>query len=448
MSEYDVLVCGGGVSGCCAALASARNGARTLLVEETSQLGGAITQNLVYPMMTFHSSPLEQVIKGIPEELIGKLVKHNGSVGHISDPLGCAATMTPVDTFSFKKCITEELKTAKVDIVFNSRVIALQKDGVKLKGATIDNGINKKELKVKTIIDATGDADIAVLAGVPFILGREADHKTQPLTLIFQMEGIESAAVREYIRHNPDEFVLSNEARKNLYNIPLLAVSGFFSKVKEAQKKEGIILFRDRVLYFDLMQKGEIAVNMTRVSGFDPCSADELLHAKAEGEKQVRECVYFMQNYLPGFTNARLLRMAPKIGIRESRHIIGHATLTRQDVLTGSKYEDGIACGAFPIDIHSPDGAELQMQKMAPGTSYNIPYRCLLPQEVKSLLVTGRAISATHEASASARLSPTCLALGQAAGTAAALAAKINIDVSALDPELLRKTLAEQGAVV
>jgi hypothetical protein len=388
-----------------------------LLLECTEILGGAITQNLVYPLMTFHSAPDRQIIHGLAEELIRKVKARGGSPGHIPDPLGCVATITPVDAEIFREVVTEELRNAGVEVWVGSKVTGVlphpPKSPFSLEG---EKGDLKCGIHARRIIDATGNADVAALAGAPFIFGREGDQKTQPLTLIFHVGNIDQRKVRAYIREHPKEFVLSDSARSDLDQFPFLAVSGFFSLVKRAQEEDGWIRFRDRVLYFDLLRPGEISVNMTRVAGVDGTHPDEVARAQEMALIQVHECMKFFKKYLPGFENAELLRVAPKIGIRESRHIIGEYTLTEEDVISGRKFDDSSACGAFPIDIHSPDGQGLTFQKMVPGTFYEIPFRCMVPKGMKGFLVTGRAISATHSASASARLMPTCMMLGEAAG--------------------------------
>jgi FAD dependent oxidoreductase len=155
--------------------------------------------------------------------------------------------------------------------------------------------------------------------------------------------------------------------------------------------------------------------------------------------------VRFFRERVPGFANARLAATATQIGVRESRRIVGEYTLTRDDILERRTFDDAIARSAYPIDIHNPSGSGTTTHRLPPGTSYEIPYRCLVPQTVDALLVAGRCISTTHEALASTRLTPTVMTLGQAAGTAAALSIRENVQPRAVDVTALRKRLIADG---
>lgn len=444
----DVLVCGAGPAGFAAAISASRNGASTILLERSGLPGGAITQSMVMPLMTFHSSPDRPIVQGIAEELVQEVKRMGGSPGHIPDPLGMAATITPVDPELLKYAIGDMLGKAGVPLLLNTLAVAVLCPQKRPEYVIVENKSGRSAVAAKIVIDASGDADIASQAGVECVYGRQPDRQTQPMTLMFRMGGVDGSAVRRYIDEHPDDFVLSDAARSHLHRLPLLAVSGFFSLVRKAQQQGKLGAFRDRVLYFDLPRPGEVIVNMTRVGQLSGIKAEELSQAQRLAAEQVMQAVLFLQEYIPGFSGAYLLETASQIGVRETRHLVGRYTLTAQDVLAGAYFPDSVARGAFPIDIHAPDGSSLKIQKMATGSSYGIPYRCLLPKEFEGLLVAGRAISATHEASASTRLSPTCMALGQAAGTAAALACSQNIEPSAIDVALLQKTLVRQGAII
>lgn len=446
--ECDVLVCGAGPAGICAAIAAARNKARTVLIERFGVPGGSLTQSLVMPLMTFHASPDNQIVKGIAEEMVQRVKALGGSPGHLPDPLGMAATITPVDPEMLKFVVFQMLQEADVKLWLNTLAAGIVKKENRLEGVIAENKAGRNVIEAKVIVDATGDADVTVQAGGDFIYGRQSDNRTQPMTLMFRMANVDGKAVRQYVKENPKEFVLSDDARRNIDNVPLLAISGFFSLVKSAQEAGKLGKFRDRVLYFDMPRAGEVAINMTRVLNLSGLSAEQVAEAQAEAFVQTMQVITFLKEYIPGFANAYLLDTAAQIGVRETRHLVGRYTLTAEDVLAGRDFPDSIARGAFPIDIHAPDGGNLKIEKMPPGASYGIPYRCLLPYGLQGIVVAGRCISATHEASASARLSPTCMALGQAAGTAAALCVAQKNTPAQLDVNLLRQVLLDQGAVV
>jgi hypothetical protein len=268
------------------------------------------------------------------------------------------------------------------------------------------------------------------------------------MTMMFRLGEVDGQAVRAAIRAAPEDFVLSDQARADLDSLPVLGVAGFFSLVRAAQERGELGSFRDRVLYFELPAPGQVVVNMTRITGASGTRAEDLSRATRIGLEQTHEVLAFLRRRVPGFAAARLLQTASQVGVRESRHLLGRYTLTAEDVLEGREFADSVARGAFPIDIHSPDGKGLELRTMAPGTSYGIPYRCMLPRELEQLLVSGRSISATHEASGSARLSPSCMALGEAAGIAAALAAAAGVPPSALDTDRLRARIRQAGGFV
>lgn len=448
VADVDVLVCGGGPAGYCAAIAASRAGARTLLVEREVLPGGAAVHGLVLPLMTFHATPEDQVVRGIGEELVREVVRRGGSPGHLPDPLGCAATITPVDPEVLKASILALLDASGVELLTRTDVVGAIREGDRVAGILVENKSGRGAIRARVVVDATGDADVAARAGAATVHGRTSDGLTQPLTWMFRLYGVDGAAVRRHVRDSPEDFVLSEAARASVEDLPILGVAGFFSKVRAAQEAGRLGEFRDRVLYFEMPTPGEVVVNMTRVTGRSGVHAGELTRGALEAFAQIDEVIGFLRAEIPGFAAARVMQVAPSVGVRETRHLVGRYTLEAEDVVTGRRFDDGVARGAFPIDLHSPDGKGLTLIEMEPGASYSIPYRCLLPRDLDGLLVAGRAISATHEASASSRLSPTCMALGEAAGTAAALAVRAGTEVAEVDPVRLRAALEDAGAVV
>lgn len=447
-AEVDVLVCGGGAAGWCAAVAARRAGARVLLVERGGLPGGSAVAAMVLPLMTFHAAADVPVVAGLGQELVDRVVAAGGSPGHLPDPLGCAPSITPVDPEALKWGVVQLLAESGAEVLLHAAVTeALVEDG-QVVGAILETKSGREAVRAKVVIDATGDADLAARAGAETVHGRPADGKAQPLTWMFRVGGIDGAAVRAAIAADPEDFVLSDAARAALPDLELLGVAGFFSTVRAAQQAGRLGGFRDRVLYFELPRPGEAVVNMTRVVDRSGVDAGALSRGALDAFAQVHEVMDFLRRDVPGFANSWLVQVASQVGVRETRHLVGRYTLTAEDVVAGRDFDDGVARGAFPIDIHSPDGAGLEMVKMPPGTWYSIPLRCMIPRDLGGLLVAGRAISATHEASASSRLSPTCMALGQAAGVAAALAAAADQPVAEVDPVDVRRALQQQGAIV
>ncbi len=305
--------------------------------------------------------------------------------------------------------------------------------------------INKSGIetyKGKVFIDASGDADLAAACGVDFLVGRTQDGMAQPMTLMFTVQNVCLSETVEYVLKNPDQFVLNPDCDLNRY----LAVSGFFSLVEEARKNGDFPLLRDRVLFFEGVHKGEVTVNMTRVTRLSGVNGDDKAEAEFEAHNQVDIVMNFLKKYIPGFSHARLKGIAASTGVRESRRIVGIETLDEDMILHDCEQTDSVAVCAYPIDIHDPTGANLNCESKEKGC-YDIPYGVMLPENVSNLLVTGRCISATHEAIASARITATAMALGQAAGMAAAISVKDNTAVQKIDVNKLQCLLRESGAI-
>jgi hypothetical protein len=225
----------------------------------------------------------------------------------------------------------------------------------------------------------------------------------------------------------------------------LTAVAGLYDLWKRAQERGDVHVPRELVSFFISPYADEVTVNMTRVVDIDPLDPDDLTRAEVEARGQTMELLRFFRRDVPGFENARIAATASQVGIRESRRIVGEYTLTADDILSGRTFDDAVARSAYPIDIHNPSGSGTSTRRLPPGASYEIPYRCLVPQKIDRLLVAGRCISTTHEALASTRLTPTVMTLGQAAGTAAAQAAALDRLPRALDAGRLRAQLIADG---
>ncbi|HEY4440408.1 MAG TPA: FAD-dependent oxidoreductase, partial [Candidatus Elarobacter sp.] len=301
----------------------------------------------------------------------------------------------------------------------------------------------ERTIAAKRTIDATADAYVAASAGVPTQQG-DARGRVQPASLMFRLSHVDVAALAEYVRRRPEQMRSSLKAHERVPGA-LTAVAGLYELWEAARERGDVGVPRELVSFFATPYEDEVTVNMTRVVGVDPLDPDDLTRAEVEARAQVTELLAFFRRDVPGFANARIAATATQIGIRESRRIVGEYTLTADDVLQARAFDDAVARSAYPIDIHNPAGSGTTTHRLAPGTAYEIPYRCLVPRGVDDLLVAGRCISTTHEALASTRLTPTVMTLGQAAGTAAALSVAAGVTPRALDPALLRARLIADG---
>ncbi len=440
--RMDVLVVGGGNAGCAAALAAARHGARTLLVERYGFLGGTATAAMVGPWMTFHSGK-ERIVGGIAQEMVDRLMRKGASPGHLPDSSDYVATITPFDPEVHKALLFEMMREAGVSLLLHAYFLSALVEGERVAGATFATVGGPRDYRAPVVIDATADALVADSAGVPTQQGDERG-RVQPATLIFRVSHVDMAELAAYLREHPDEIRSSLDAQQ-ITAPALTAVAGLYSLWQRAREDGLVDVPRELVSFFISPYPDEVTVNMTRVVDVDPLDPDDLTRAEVESRLQAMQLLDFFRSRVPGFQNARIAATGTQIGIRESRRIVGRYTLTRDDVLQGRKFDDAVARSAYPIDLHNPSGSGTATHRLAPGESYEIPYRCLLPVNREQLLVAGRCISTTHEALASTRLTPTVMTLGQAAGTAAALACERATFVGNLDGGELRARLIADG---
>src|SRR5580698_3120137 len=440
--RVDVLVVGGGNAGCAAAIAAARHGARTRLLERYGFLGGTATAAMVGPWMTFHSGN-DRIVGGIAQEMVERLMSKGGSPGHVSDSSDYVATITPFDPEIHKALLFEMMQEAGVELVLHAYFVSSHSRGDTVTGVEMQTVGGVRAYDAHIVIDATADALVAASAGVPTQQGDDRG-RVQPATLMFRLSHVDLEALAAYLREHPEE-LRSSLAPSQITAPALTAVAGLYSLWKRAQEDGLVQIPRELVSFFISPYPDEVTVNMTRVVEVDPLDPDELTRAEVESRLQAMQLFEFFRQRVPGFANARIAATGTQVGIRESRRIVGRYTLNREDVLHARRFDDAVARSAYPIDLHNPSGSGTTTHRLAAGESYEIPYRCLLPVNREQLLVAGRCISTTHEALASTRLTPTVMTLGQAAGTAAALAIARRVRVAEIDPVQLRAQLVADG---
>ena len=444
VEETQILVVGGGPAGLAAAIAAARNGVKTMLVERTGTLGGMATIGLVGPFMTCYSSDEKtQLIRGIFDELIRRMEKKQGAI-HPSkiprnSPYGNFYVLghhhiTPFDPEVLKLIAFEMCEEAGVKLLLYSQFIkAVKKQNFPLvKAAIFATKSHLHAIAAEIFIDCTGDGDLAFDNGASMVKGRASDHKMQPSTLFFRVNNVNFQKYIDYVRKNfkPGERLFTKE-------------------IEKARKEIDYKVPKDFLSIFQSTREDEWILNATRIHNIDGTDSYDLTKGQIEGVKQVFIILDFLRRYVAGFENARIVTTAPQVGIRETRRLVGEYVLTHEDVIECRNFEDAIAYFAYPIDLHDPEGGggeKLDKNEKTPKkNAYSIPYRSLLPREIDNLLVAGRCISADRPANGSLRVMPACFATGQAAGTAGALAIKNGVLPHELDVSLLQDTLREQG---
>ncbi len=444
--EYDVVIAGGGVSGAIAAIASGRSGANTLVVEQTGYFGGSLTSCGVGPMMTFHAGE-QQVIKGIMQEVVEAMVEKGYSPGHIKDTTQYISYLTPFQSEGLKLVLDELVQQAGCDVLFHTAIGEVAAEGGKICSVTVCNKDGLHRVKGTVFVDATGDGDVAAWADAPMTKGREGDGAMQPMTMNMKYCNVDTDSLKRHMEAHAQDFPRMVNNIALMFQTSRLSFAGFEKEFRLAREQGELEILREEVLGFETNTPGEFIINTTRVLGKDGTNAVSLSEAEFLGRKQCRDLDLFLRKYLPGFQNAILEFTGPSIGIRGSRQLKGVYTLTAKDILERKTFSSVIAHSAYPIDIHNPNG-EGTNSKFAsePGTYYSIPYEVMICNEISNLLVTGRCISATFEAQAAIRTTPTAGALGHACGAAAAMAAKEGGDTRKISAAKLQKQLLEEGA--
>lgn len=439
----QVLVVGGGTAGTAAALAAARAGAQTLIVERGGFLGGTGTASL----MSLYTLPYDKIY-GICREIVDGMAEEGGAV---------RGPVIPFDPESFKRVTLAKLRSAGVRFLFYTWTSdTIVEDGC-VKGVIIENKSGRQAVLADVIIDASGDGDVAVRAGAKYVIGREQDNKMRPMTIVFKMGPVDVRKIAEYRDKNPRDF--SPDPGHNVLDIAqrIVRLDGFFNIMRSGRDRglldPGIHYLR---LYGIAGETGNIYVNTVRVYAVDGTKAEDLTRAQEQGVHQIETLVKFLRAEVPGFERAELLETAVSIGVRETRRIVGDYILTIEDCQSARRFPDALAT-AFAhmvpgVEIHSPDGGEGNSNDpyvaglVLPFNEFSVPLRCLLPQTLEGILVAGRCISTTHEADGWTRSQPIAMQVGEGAGTVAAIAARDGVLPRRADLKKVHATLRAQGS--
>ena len=443
--DCDVLVIGGGPAGFGAAVASARGGADTILIERNAMLGGMATTGLVGPFMTCYDDDCtEQIVKGIFDELCLRTEEKGGAI-HPSKVDGMTTYssyyirshchVTPYLSEILALTMDEMALEAGVKLLYNVQVVDAIREGNRITGVIAAMKEGLAIFRAKTFIDCTGDADVAYFAGAPTWSGDKANGLMQPATLFFEMGGLDR-----------ETFVGELERRKNAGELGIPAHNCWSWYLEEARKNGDWNIQRDEIGNYEMPVTNRWKMNCTRIPGIDATKTEDVTSGLIEGRKQVQEVMNFMRKYVPGCENAELVQVASALGIRETRHIVGKYELTISDIMEQKHFDDAICTFAYAVDVHDASGSGGRLQEV--NHYYTIPFRCMVPVECENLLVSGRSICGSSEAAASYRVMPCCIALGEAAGTAAALGLKAGCEAADVDIPTLREKLIAQGAVI
>lgn len=413
--HWDVVVLGGGPSGVCSAIEAARGGAKVLLVEGTGMLGGMATSALVGPFMTnYDREGNRPVVGGLYREIIERLAEQSAAILpeytdspsiHTSFIGRYHRHVTPIDSFMLQIVLDDMVQEAGVEVLLYTRFVDCVCENGKITSVVLAALEGLKCVSADLFIDCTGNADVAVAAGVPTWKGDENTGAPQPGTLMFEVDQVCDEA-----------YTARPEYPVKAYRTP---------------------------------QEGCYKVNHYHVYDIDAADSRSMTAGHIEARKQVLDAYHVLRDKTPGFENARITRTPSVLGMRESRHIRGKYMITIEDVNKGVKYEDRIAAFAFGMDVHSRTSETANGNfEVEVAEVYYIPYRSMLPLNCENLLVSGKTISSQSQAAGGLRVMPCAMALGQAAGAAAAIALKEHVALDAVSTETLRATLLAHGAIL
>ncbi len=444
--NFDVIVIGGGPAGVVAAIAAARSGVDVLLVERHGYLGGMLTAGGTGPMMSFHAGKT-QVVRGIPDEIVKRLCESGMSPGHIDDFVGYCSSITPFSAEGMKIVMENMCMESGVTLLYHTTFIDCTTEDGKITGVRLFSKNGFFTAHAKVYIDASADADLARSAGVGTVYGRESDGIAQPMTLNILVGGIDRDKVIEYMENNPDD-IYKNIKTETLRSLSRVGLHGAKSKLNQARADGAVTITNKSFLCFETNTPGQFIVNMTHMHEMQATDAFDLTRAEIEGRRQAHEAFFVLKNYVPGFENSFMVQTGPNIGIRESHKINGIYKLTEKDIVENVMFDDAVAMGGYPVDVHAPKGAGdgMRLPHLELGSWYSVPYRCLVSREISNLIVAGRCISTTHLACGATRVTPVLMAISQAAGTAAKMAVKCGCHVKDIDISELRKKLIRDGA--
>ena len=429
----DVLIAGGGSAGVSAAISAGRAGAKTILIEKSTFLGGMATGALVTPMMKNALDTQHHLTKGLFLEICNRLVKAGGGATFKD---GNPGWFNPE---IYKWVLDEMCLEAKVKLMFENQIVAVEIVNKEIKKIFFINKSGCFSISAKEVIDCTGDGDLISLSGVSYESG-ENDHR-QAMSLRFMMSGVDLKTFAKWLTENdktgdsPVHFLDNGDILlSSAYTFEKeWTLKPFFDKALKNKDLE-----KEDAAYFQIFSvpgsPGLLAFNCPRITPenktLDPLNNEDTSWILTHGRQMIKRINNFCKKYLPGFINSYVCQIAPNIGVRESRRLVGQYVLSADDVLSGKKFEDSIADSNWPIDIHpSKIGEKGQLHHPPKNDYYQIPLRSLLPKEneIKNLIVAGRCLSADFEAQGSARIQANCWAMGEAAGKLAVTRLKAKI---------------------
>lgn len=420
--KTDVLVAGAGAGGICAALAAARTGAKVVLLEKGPEIGGTGVHSPVSLVCKFHGRDHRPINMGIHRELFPRIYLHS-TWDHRPEALRLTYDERELKQ-AYHRLLAEE---PGVEVLTGEGVAEAEVDDGRIRAVRGDSG---QRYEAAVFVDGTANGNLSALAGADFHKGREADGAMQSATVVFGLSGVDRSGLR----------VPEFRTRGGLDSL--------WAEMNERYQRGKALGRTDNpkknVVAFPYPDGERLLFNSNEILGVDPTEPGAEEAALEKGRRYVRELVEILREH-PAFGDARVDFVAEKLGVREGRRIVGDYTLTQEDCLGEARFEDMLSACAYEIDIHDPEGGPTRMVDIPGSGYYHIPYRSLRAKGFANLLLGSRCISGTHEAHSSYRVISSVTAIGQAAGTAAALAVRLQAgDLRDLRSEWIRWELRRQ----
>ena len=427
--EYEVVVLGGGPAGITAAVAAARAGRRTLLIERYGFLGGMGTAAGVTNFCGLHANvhgEMHRVVQGIASDLLARIDRLDGlNKPHLI--LGKIFAQA-YDTAAYKIAADDLLSHHKVDILFHALGAGVaMHDDRRINALFVETKAGRQAIRAEVFIDCSGDGDLAAWAGAPYEIGDNHGHMLYP-SMMLRLNGIDPAKAGDAWRTIPQ--LMEKAEAKGTHKFPRKAA------IVRPQRHD----IEWRVNFTQLKRADGSAIN-----GLEP---DDLTRGEIDGRRQALAAFEFLRT-VPGFEKSYIVDLPPQLGIRETRRVVGGYQLSGEDVLACASFEDSIGVNGWPMEVHVAGDVVFKFPPIPESRGYNeLPYRMLVPEKIDNLLVAGRCASMTHEGQSAARVSGACFAMGEAAGTAAALALSGNTPPREVAVNRLQKALTRQGAFI
>lgn len=448
--KTDVVVIGGGPGGIAAAIAAARGGAKVFLVERNGYLGGQLGSGL--PFLAFLDRKQRQVIGGIAQEFVDHLAEVDGTKGHAYCPFHLSTTM--IHPFYSRIIAFQMIQEAGVEILLHSELTQVKEKNSKIESVVVTGKGTSIELFAEIFIDGTGDGDLGYLAGAQFAKGQEDTQVMQPPTLMFNLAGIDFYKFCDFIEQHPEElpYGLNMNNLREGYNAdffrnnPSFTFFGMQHLIQKLRENGKCPIARDTIIFIRQPIPGEVAVNTIRILNFDGSDLHDLSRGEMEAHLQIPILIQLFKEHVPGFENCYLTSVNSCIGVRESRRIIGRKMLRYQDCISGVVPEDTIALCSYFLDIHNGNGDDTTGINIE--EPFGIPYLCLVSKDINNLMMAGRDISVDPVAFGATRIMNVCMAVGQAAGAAAAMAVNKEYEPADINVQELREELLRQKAIL